>query len=127
MSKEELSPIKTRKYKVKVHRANVEPENASLPITVNVIGPPELGGKKIFAPGTPVELTLPQINVLKTPVETEFVIPDTSGIYEERNPKQAARAQFPDFEIKQDKVTGQLIAFKSTPNYFVDFMEGVPA
>ena len=118
---------KARFYKVKVHRANVEPENSSLPITVNPIGGPELGGKKVFNPGQPVELTVTQINILKTPVETEFIIPDSSGIYEERNPIQAARQQYPDFEFKHDRVTGSIIAHKSIPNYFVEYLEGVPA
>ena len=117
----------TKLYKVKVHRANVEPENASLPITVNPIGPPSLGGKRTFAPGTVVKLTECQIGILKQPVETEFPIPEGSGIYEERNPIEAARLQYPDFEFKRDRVNGRLIAFKSTPNYFVEYLEGVPA
>lgn len=114
-------------FKCKVHRANVEQENASLPITVNPIGPAALGGKKIFAPGTPVELTACQIGILKQPVETEFEIPDSSGIYEERNPIQSARSQYPDFEFRHNKTTGRIVAFKSTPNYFVEYLEGVPA
>lgn len=126
MSKEEKSAV-AKFFKVKVHRANIEPENASIPITVNPIGGPELGGKKVFSPGQPVELTATQIGILKQPVETEFPIPDGSGIYEERNPMQAARAQFPDFQFKHDRVNGTIIAFKSTPNYFVEFLEGVPA
>ena len=122
MAREDDSRVKW--FKVKVHRANVEPENSMLPITVNVIGSPALGGKKVFSPGQTVELTAAQINVLKTPVETSFVIPDTSGIYEERNPIQAARQQYPDFEFKHDRVTGSIVASKSTPNYFVEHVEG---
>jgi len=125
---EEKKILKPRFFKVKVHRTNIEPENAQLMITVHPIGNnPELGGKKQFLPGQVVELTAAQIGILKNPVETSFQVPDSSGIYEERNPIIAAKSQFPDFEFKRDKVSGNLIAFKSTPNYFVEYLEGIPA
>jgi len=121
------APIAGRKFTVRVHRANIAPENANLPIIVNPIGPTSLGGKKEFMPGQPVELTIAQINVLKNAVEeTEFELPDSSGIYEERDPIAAARSQFPEFQFRRNKVNGSIIAFRRSPNYIVESVEGLP-
>ena len=105
--------------KCKVHRLNCDPTNAMVPITVNAVGRPN--GRKVFVPGTMVNLSQAQVNNLTDAVD-EFVIPiqEDSAIYESPTPMRAAQNQYPDHRITRDPATGVITATKLQPNYSIE-------
>ena len=105
--------------KCKVHRQNTDPQNALVPITVNAVG--RANGKKVFIPGTVVNLTQAQANILRDSAEEhEHKIPDESGIYQSANPVKTAADYYPGCEISQDQRTGRLTAYKKVPHYIIE-------
>lgn len=105
--------------KCKVHRTNVDPQNELVPITVNAVG--RTNGKKQFVPKTEINLTQVQINILRAAVEEhDHLIPDESGIYQAADPLKMARNYYPGCDVKWDKTTGHIRAFKRVPNYIVE-------
>jgi len=110
-----------RKRKVRVHRSNVDPENRMTPISVNVIG---AGQKKVFTPGTEVELFESQIQALRDAVEEhEIRVPPGSGVYESNDSKQTAERLYPGFFARVDPATATLIMTKREPNYIIEPMD----
>jgi hypothetical protein len=99
---------------------NEERENASFPISVFVIGKK----KKVFSPGTEVDLMDYHIEVLRNAVdETEIEIPQESGIYEAANPTRVAENNFPGFRASVSEVDGTITMRRSIPKYSVEIIK----
>jgi hypothetical protein len=104
--------------KVIVNRLNVAEGNQDLVITVNDVGAPD--GRKSFEPGQEVVLTQAQINILNEAVERNHIdIPAGSGIYQDDNPREKARQQYPGFVVGYNSKTGLIFVEKHRPNYAI--------
>jgi len=109
----------TKKYII--HRANVDPDNRDLPISITVNS---INNKRMFWPGEEVELNESQIGVLKDSVEeVELEIPDESGIYESQNPVALVKSYYPSMRARRDPVTGRIVMTQRTPNYILELVE----
>jgi len=115
-----------KRFKVKVHRVGMDPENKDLPISVDTCNP-ATGGKLRFSPGTVVELTLTQIDILSRPQETNIPLDEGSGIYEASNPQKLAEKYYPGFSARRDPATGIIWITKSEPLYIVERVGGFTA
>lgn len=109
----EIQPGQVKRFRVKVQRLGGDEENRKNPIQVNT-GRVETGGKRVFYPGETVELTSTQIELLKnSKQQTDVEIPDhggESGIYNAKNPVEAAKLEWPGYTIRLDPETGALHA-----------------
>jgi len=106
----------TKKYII--HRANVDPDNRDLPISITVNS---INNKKMFWPGEEVDLNASQIGVLKDSVEEiELEIPDESGIYESKNPVALAKSYYPNMRATRSSVTGRIVMTQRIPNYYFE-------
>lgn len=109
---------KSKTKLVRIHRASGAPENKDLQISVCLNHAKD---RKKFYPGEEVELTLPEINVLRTSIEENALyIPPDSGIYAAADPLAIARNQYPGMSAQYDHVTGQIKVTKRTPNYLIE-------
>lgn len=107
--------------KCKVHHMDMDPENTGIPITVCVNDPSK---RKIFDPGSEVELSEVEISALRDAVtESQIVIPQNSGIYEARDQMAEARRQYPSMSVQRDKLSGMLVAIKRVPRFVIEVLD----
>lgn len=119
---QELSPV-DRRFRVIVHRLNVERENADLPISVNLVG----RKRRVFNPGEPTILYGYHIEILRNAVEdNEFEVPSESAAYESINPIKIAEANFPGYRARVRDEDGVIILTKRVPMYSVEILEELP-
>jgi hypothetical protein len=113
---QEKVPEKT--FKVRVHHADMDPENTGVTISVNCIR----GGKskpKRFLPGTVQELTEAELNVFKYAVrENKLEVPIESGIYQTANPLLEAQRQYPSMDPIMEN--GIVYITKRQPRFIVE-------
>jgi len=112
------------KVKCRVNRLNVHPENADLPIIVNILADKSKGGgRRVFNPGQVVELTRAQIESLRNAVEeTDFPLSDQSGIHESKDPLQMAKNLYPGLKPIRNPETGEIRMIRNRRNYSVEIL-----
>lgn len=114
-------PVSSKTVKVRVHRANMDPENSNLQISLCVNSSMN---RKIFYPGEEVELTPSEIESLKDSVEeTQIIVPPGSGIYQTQDPMALAKNQYPGMAPTRDSRTNLIVMVKRIPNYIIEVVE----
>jgi len=117
---EETKKREAPRRKVRVHRNNVDQDNADMIISVCVN---DAKNRKKFQPGEEIVLSKAEIETLRNSVEeTRLYIPPDSGIYQAKDPLSVARNQYPGMRPELDRVTGQIVMVSRTPNYVIEYV-----
>lgn len=110
--------VKPKSIKCRVYRANVDPDNKDMPISVTVNS---LSNKKTFWPGEEVELSLSHVAVLKNSVEeTRIQIPPESGIYASKDPVAVAKNFYPSMVPEVSQIDNTISMVSKIPNYIIE-------
>lgn len=110
--------VKPDKIKCRIHRANCDPDNRDMPISVTVNNS---SSKKVFWPGEEIELTQAHINVLKDSVEeVRISIPSESGIYASKDPVAVAKNQYPSMKAVVNPMNNMITMIRRIPNYVIE-------
>lgn len=119
--KEVMVPSKKKLVKCRVFRANIDPDNKDLPISVT---PNTFSNKKTFWPGQETKLTKTHLNILRDSVEEARIpIPPESGIYASKDPIAVAKNFYPSMSAEVNPVDNTITMVSRSPNYIIEILE----